>query len=305
MHFREAGVEIHAAIEANSLITLWSHLRFGEWSSVVPQTVLLLLGKAEGLVALPQDVQVVNGDIGSTPDSRPPSADHTAFVPEQAVRHATLDARAQLVETAAPMLRVSPEELDVARGEVRSRRTPHKRVSVSEIAEEMHKRGQRCLGWGWQARTTQDVDPFTSQGEAYQTFGWTTQLAEVEVDTETGFVTVTRLVFASGGGTATAATGKTALLPFYLGPLDMPAIECLSTEASEPSESDGDGGASESVPVPTTSAILNAIFDAVGVRLTEESAIGEQLFRLPVGALTGCAPHHSIPGASARTSPTR
>jgi len=76
-----------------------------------------------------------------------------------------------------------------------------------------------------------------------------------------------------------SAPAKAALRPFYLGPLDMPAIECLSTGASDPSESDGDRGASESVRVPTTSAILNAIFDAVGIRLTEESAIGEQLFR--------------------------
>jgi len=36
MHFHEAGAEIHAAIETNSLITLWSHLRFGQWSTVVP-----------------------------------------------------------------------------------------------------------------------------------------------------------------------------------------------------------------------------------------------------------------------------
>lgn len=29
MHFREAGAESHAAVETNSLVTLWSHLRFG------------------------------------------------------------------------------------------------------------------------------------------------------------------------------------------------------------------------------------------------------------------------------------
>ena len=31
MHFHQAGAEVHAAIETNSLITLWSHLRFGRW----------------------------------------------------------------------------------------------------------------------------------------------------------------------------------------------------------------------------------------------------------------------------------
>jgi DNA-binding transcriptional LysR family regulator len=38
MHFREGGAEIHTAIETNSLVTLWSHLRLGHWSSVVPHT---------------------------------------------------------------------------------------------------------------------------------------------------------------------------------------------------------------------------------------------------------------------------
>ena len=44
MHFHEAGAEIHASLETNSLLTLWSHLRFGHWSTVVPHTFLLLRG---------------------------------------------------------------------------------------------------------------------------------------------------------------------------------------------------------------------------------------------------------------------
>jgi nicotinate dehydrogenase medium molybdopterin subunit len=227
-----------------------------------------IVGAELGMPA--QDIQVVDADTGSTADSRPTFASRAALVPEQAVRHATLEVRLQLVETAAPMLRVSPGDLDVALGAVRSRRTPQKRVSVAKIVGEMHKRGQRCLGWGWQAITTQDVDPCTSQGEAYQRFGWTTQLAEVEVDMETGFVKVTRLVSVTDGGSA-------------MGPLDMPAIQCLSAAAPDPSESD-DSAASGWATVPTTSAVLNAIYDAVGVRVTDESAIAEQLFLLLHGA---------------------
>jgi DNA-binding transcriptional LysR family regulator len=44
MHFREAGAEVHAGIETNSLITLWSHLHFGHWATVVPHSILPLLG---------------------------------------------------------------------------------------------------------------------------------------------------------------------------------------------------------------------------------------------------------------------
>lgn len=52
MHFREAGATVQAAIETNSMITLWSHLRFGRWSTVVPHTFRLLLGGMDGLSAL-------------------------------------------------------------------------------------------------------------------------------------------------------------------------------------------------------------------------------------------------------------
>jgi DNA-binding transcriptional LysR family regulator len=52
MHFHEAAAEVHAVVEANSLITLWSHIRFGALSTVVPESFLLLLGKMDGLVAL-------------------------------------------------------------------------------------------------------------------------------------------------------------------------------------------------------------------------------------------------------------
>lgn len=52
-NFRAAGAEIRAAIETNSLVTLWSHIRFGHWSTVVPNTFLLLLRQQEGVIALP------------------------------------------------------------------------------------------------------------------------------------------------------------------------------------------------------------------------------------------------------------
>jgi DNA-binding transcriptional LysR family regulator len=52
-NFRAAGAEIRAVVETNSLVTLWSHIRFGHWSTVVPNTFLLLLRQQDGIVALP------------------------------------------------------------------------------------------------------------------------------------------------------------------------------------------------------------------------------------------------------------
>jgi DNA-binding transcriptional LysR family regulator len=75
MHFREAGVEVRAVVETNSLLTLWSHIRFGYWSTVVPQTFLLLLGRIDELVALrlvePEASHAV-GLVASERDPLPP-----------------------------------------------------------------------------------------------------------------------------------------------------------------------------------------------------------------------------------------
>jgi DNA-binding transcriptional LysR family regulator len=74
-HFREAGVEIHAAIETNSLITLWSHLKFGQWSTVVPNSFLSLIGEVDGLIPLAlvdPDVSHAVGLVASDRDPLPP-----------------------------------------------------------------------------------------------------------------------------------------------------------------------------------------------------------------------------------------
>jgi len=77
MHFHEAGADVQAVIETNSLITLWSHLHFGDWSTVVPHSFLPLLGEMTGLVALPlmePDASHAVGLVASDRDPLPPIA---------------------------------------------------------------------------------------------------------------------------------------------------------------------------------------------------------------------------------------
>ena len=53
MQFKTAGAKANAVIETNSLVTLWSHIRFKHWSTIVPQTFLLLLEQKHGLLSIP------------------------------------------------------------------------------------------------------------------------------------------------------------------------------------------------------------------------------------------------------------
>src|SRR5580698_1393283 len=50
--FRAAGAQVDAIMETNSLVTLWTHLLFGQWSTVVPQTFLLLFEQRSGLISI-------------------------------------------------------------------------------------------------------------------------------------------------------------------------------------------------------------------------------------------------------------
>jgi DNA-binding transcriptional LysR family regulator len=70
--FRAGGSDVQAMIETNSMVTLWSHVRFGNWSTVVPHTFLLLLGGQPGLVALPLTEPSVEHAVGLVASSRDP-----------------------------------------------------------------------------------------------------------------------------------------------------------------------------------------------------------------------------------------
>ena len=189
------------------------------------------------------------------------------------------------------------------------KRTQEPLIPIARVAFEMHRIGRRCASWGWHDNTTKDVDPETSQGDAYATYGWATQLAEVEVDTETGRVRVLRIVSATDAGKAInpvavegqiqggAAMGlgfalyeqhilekgvpRTGSLAFYLVPtsMDVPEIECEIVEVPDPNGPFGAKGVAEPASIPTTPAILNAIYDAIGVCISETPATPERVYR--------------------------
>jgi DNA-binding transcriptional LysR family regulator len=68
-------------VEANGLIALMSHVRLGDWSSIVPQSLLLLTGLSHGLRALPMADPAPNHAIGLVyPDRDPVSGLISAFI---------------------------------------------------------------------------------------------------------------------------------------------------------------------------------------------------------------------------------
>ncbi len=253
-------------------------------------------------------VRVTSSDTGSTPDAGATSASRTTFVQGAAVQEAAEDLRDQLLQMAADTLHSSKDDLEAHNGEIYRRGKEAPLISVAEVAAKINQQGKRCASWGWHEVTTKDIDPETSQGDAYATHGWATQLAEVEVDTETGRVQVLRIVSATDAGKAInplAVEGQmqggavmglgyalyeqhildkgvpqTGSLAFYLLPtsMDVPEVECEIVEVHDPMGPFGAKGIAEPTTIPTAAAILNAIYDAVGVRITETPATPERVY---------------------------
>jgi DNA-binding transcriptional LysR family regulator len=101
MHFRQGGAEIHAKVETNSLLTLWSHLRLGQWSSVVPHSFLLLPIEADGLVGIPltqPEASHLIGLVASDRDPLPPCRRRSSSWRRSSTLRARSITRAVLIE---------------------------------------------------------------------------------------------------------------------------------------------------------------------------------------------------------------
>ncbi len=162
---------------------------------------------------------------------------------------------------------------------------------------------------------TTNFDPETGLCDPHVTYGFCTQVAEVEVDTETGVVDVLRVISAQDVGKAinprllwgqvagavhmgigyalteefVQKEGRVMTRNFseYLIPtvLDMPKkLESITIEVPEKSGPFGAKGMGEMPTLPTAPAILNAIYDAVGVRLDRIPATPERVWRALTGA---------------------
>ncbi len=178
---------------------------------------------------------------------------------------------------------------------------PFLRVSLEEILRAAHykEHGTMIVAEAFYDPANEMVDPKTSRGNISTTYIFGTQGAEVEVDRETGKVKILKFVaahdvgkvinrqtikgqiyggIATGMGYALCEEYKTErgrnLNPNFLDykilsapDIDFPIhVECIET--NDKAGPFGAKGVGEPGDVPTAPAIANAIYDAIGVRIT-------------------------------------
>ncbi|HBT47040.1 MAG TPA: nicotinate dehydrogenase medium molybdopterin subunit [Peptococcaceae bacterium] len=296
-----ALVEIH---EDGSVTVRTGAADCGQGSS----TIMAQIAAEEIGVALDR-VTVVAADTDATPDAGTTAATRQTYVSGNAVRLASRQAADKLLQFAARELGVNTiMGLKAADGYISVLGYPEKRISIERAAAQAWLAGVRLVGEGTFTAHTTRLDE-NGQGAPYWPYAFGVQVAEVEVDTDTGEVKVLKIIAAHDVGRAInrgAVEGQIAggvamglglalmeevvldegriynpNLHGYLIPttMDMPEVEPIIIEDPEPTGPYGAKGVGEPATLPTAPAILNAIYNAVGVRLTELPATPERVLK--------------------------
>jgi CO/xanthine dehydrogenase Mo-binding subunit len=224
-----------------------------------------------------------------------------------AAKKAAEIARAFLMKTATEMTGLDVMSLDLKDNYLIDKSNGERLASFNEVAAECFKKGRPMYGFGWHKSPQTSWDEHNGQGEAYFTFVYGANIAEVEVDTETGKVDVVNFVSCHDVGKAinrnsvlgqfyggvAMGLGYGLLEEFdfedsipkqlnfdeYLIPtsMDVPNIIPIIVEnedAAGPFGAKSIGEPSNELAAP---AIINAIYNATGKRITEIPATLERV----------------------------
>jgi len=262
---------------------------------------------AEELGVHVDQVRVHAGDTAITPSTLGVRGSRETFMAGNAVKMAALQAKMELIKRAASILNVEEEKLDSAEGKIYVKSNPRRFVTVAQAAAKPMYDYARNFPMGvpisasacYTDPVSEWPDKATGYGNISAAWIFGAQVAEVEVDTETGQVTVLNVVSAhdvgkainpmaiegqlEGGiaqGVGMALTESvmwekgnvlTQQLADYKLPtaLDVPKITTILVETNDPEGPFGAKGVGEAGIIPTAPAIANAIYDAVGVRIRE------------------------------------
>jgi aldehyde oxidoreductase len=253
---------------------------------------------ADALMAPVSQFDLVSGNTSISPDCGKTSASRQTFVTGKAAYLAGSKLRREILKVAGACDCATIEFGDgcVTVGENGARNV----VALAELPLD---------AYGYVITSEATFDPPTSaldengQGTPYAVFGFGAHLAEIEVDVELGTVRVLKVTAAHDVGRAINPTlvegqieggvaqglgmalmeeffpGKGENLHDYLIPSagDVPPVESILIEAASSIGPFGAKGIGEQAVIPTAPAILNAIHDAVGVRIHKVPATPDRV----------------------------
>jgi CO/xanthine dehydrogenase Mo-binding subunit len=235
-------------------------------------------------------VRITTGDTDVAPMTGLSAGSKTIYTVGAAVLQAAEDARRQTFEIAAAELEASVHDLELVDGKVTVRGAPNKGITLASIG----KKGNLYMS------KTPPVLGKANPAFSQQAPGFAAQLARLELDPDTGEVTLLDFVVVQDVGKAINPIGVTgqmqggavqsigialteglqfddggrlmnpSLLDYRkLTAADLPNLETIIVEVPAPAGPFGARGVGEPPIIPAPAAIANAIQNATGARLTE------------------------------------
>ena len=252
-------------------------------------------------------IQFLNTNTSRVPDSGPTVASRATIMGGSAAKKAAEVVRATFISVGAEMTKIDVQFLDLKDNVLVDLRTGQQLASFSELAAECFRRGKPMYGFGWYKSPHTSWDEERGQGEAYFTFVYGANVAEVEVDTETGKVDV--INFVSCHDVGKAINRNTVLGQFYGGvamglgyglleefdfeeskpkqlnfdeyliptSMDVPRITGIIVENEDAAGPFGAKSIGEPANEIAAPAIVNAIYNATGKRIYELPASMERV----------------------------
>ncbi|MFQ5913208.1 MAG: xanthine dehydrogenase family protein molybdopterin-binding subunit [Nitrospinota bacterium] len=287
--------------ENGRLTVISGEVDYGQGSRTVMAQVA-----AEALGMPLEDVSVSNVDTDVTPLCLGAFATRTTTVAGLAVIDGAAKVKKELLEVGAELLEASPTDLDLKDGKVIVKAAPDRSKPIREAAHYAvfyKNAGNPIVQRGEYNADDAGVeypDPATKQGNLSTSYPFAAHVIEVEVDEETGSVTVEgfwgahdvgrviNLLLAEGqveGGFVQGlgyalmedlryTNGVVENPNFYdyriPTQMDVPErIESLWVETNDPLGPFGAKGIGEPTLVPVAAAVANAIHNALGIRIHE------------------------------------
>ncbi|HUL44521.1 MAG TPA: xanthine dehydrogenase family protein molybdopterin-binding subunit [Bacteroidota bacterium] len=273
-------------------------------------------------------IQFLNTNTSRVPDSGPTVASRGTIMGGSAAKKAAEVVRQAFLDVASVMTGISAGNLDLEQNYLVDSRSHLRLASFSELAAECFKQGKPMYGFGWYKSPRTSWDEKNGSGEAYFTFVYGANIAEVEVDTGTGRVNVLEVVAAHDlgkainrstvlgqiyGGVAMGlgyglleefdfenAVPKQLNFDEYLIPtsMDVPHVTPIIVENEDAAGPFGAKSIGEPANEIAAPAIVNAIFNATGKRVCELPAtiervlLGRKLTR--AGERGSSIAHHAL-----------
>jgi len=254
---------------------------------------------AEELAMSPGDIVLASPDTDISPFCFGSFASRTTLLAGNAALKGARQLRDKLLNAAATLLETDPHDLELRAGSVQVKGDPAASLTVAEVCRQhLMRPGGEAIS----AAATHDAPTVMYDenfyGNVASAYSFAAGAAEVEVDVETGQITLLDYVTADDVGRAlnplavdgqihgavTHGIGWTLYesLEFEDGRLvnpdfrdytiptatAVPTVRTILVESIDPNGPYGAKGAGETAIVPVAGAIASAVADAIGVRIT-------------------------------------